>query len=193
MTADAERRGLRREMTALRDGLSDDYRRAQSNAIERIVLTSRLWQDADSVFMYCSVGSEVSTRGLMRHALAQGRALYLPRCEGRGVMHAVRVRSLDALQPGRYGIPEPTGCELMELRPDLCLAPGLAFDRCGGRIGYGGGYYDRFLGNWKPVTAALAYPCQLIGRVPVQAHDMPVDHIITSAGIMPCDERVLYL
>lgn len=180
---------LRRDMRARRDALDADYRREAAQAVTRNVLSCDMWRAARSVFAYCATGSELDTRALIEAALRQGKALYLPRCVRRGEMRLLRVRALSELRPGRFGIPEPAGDEELLGTPDLCLAPGLAFDRAGGRLGYGGGYYDRFLAGARPTVAALAYPCQVIARVPVLAHDAPVDYIITPAGIVPCDER----
>lgn len=184
-----ERARLRRDMAARRDALDEGYRLSASDEMTRLLLASDMWRGAGSVFAYCSVGSEASTRALLRAALDEGKALYLPRCQSGGRMRAVRVRGLSELTPGRFGIPEPMGGEELKGEADLNIVPGLAFDRRGGRLGYGGGYYDRFLSGHRCPAAALAYPCQVIGRVPLEAHDVPVDYIITPAGILTCDER----
>lgn len=180
---------LRREMRARRDALDAQYRAAAARDVAGHVLESGLWRSAGRVFAYCATGSELGTRALLEAALGEGKALYLPRCVRRGEMRLIRVHALGELRPGRFGIPEPVGDEELLGTPDLCLAPGLAFDRAGGRLGYGGGYYDRFLAGARPAVAALAYPCQVIERVPVLEHDAPVDYIITPAGIVSCDER----
>ena len=106
-------------------------------------------------------------------------------------MSARRVTALSQLVPGAYGLPEP-GRDCPEIAPeaiDVVLVPGTAFDAGGGRMGYGGGYYDRFLSANRCTAAALAYECQVIRRVPTEAHDVPMDYIITPAGILTCDER----
>ena len=150
---------------------------------------SGIWLNAQSVFIYYSIGSEVATQRIIDAALKCGKAVYLPRCSKKGEMHAIRIASLDDLKPGMYLIPEPVGTDELQGAPDLTIAPGLAFDRRGGRMGYGGGYYDRFLANANTTAAALAYTCQVIERVPTGAHDAPVNYIITPAGIIACDER----
>ena len=184
-----DRARLRRDMAARRDALDAELRRSASAEIARHLMASGIWRDARSVFAYFAVGSEVQTMALMEAALREGKALYLPRCQSGGRMQAVRVCSLDALIPGRFGIPEPPEGEALEGAPGLCVTPGLAFDAGGGRIGYGGGYYDRFLSADRCTAAALAYECQVIRRVPTEAHDVPMDYIITPEGILTCDER----
>ena len=171
-----------------RDSLSKAEREAESLAIERILTSSDIWLNAQSVFIYYSIDSEVATHGIIDAALKCGKAVYLPRCAEQGEMHAIRIMSLDDLRPGKYFIPEPVGTDELMGAPDLTIVPGLAFDSYGGRMGYGGGYYDRFLANVN-TTAALAYTCQVIERVPTGAHDAPVNYIITPAGIIACDER----
>lgn len=190
MLTDADARAkLRADMRAMRDALDAGERERASKDICRALLASDMWKRAGSVFVYFAVGSEVDTLPLIKAALSDGKALYLPRCVKRGDMRAIRTLSLDELRPGRYGIPEPAGEHELDASPDLCIAPGLAFDIAGGRLGYGGGYYDRYLAKYRPHTAALAYQCQMIASVPVQAHDMRMDNIITPAGIAACDER----
>lgn len=185
-----DRDELRRAMRARRDALDEDYRRLAAREAARHLLASDMWRRASSVCAYCAVDSELDARLIIEAALHAGKALYLPRCARRGEMRMIRTRALSELRPGRFGIPEPAGGEELPGAPDLCLAPGLAFDRAGGRLGYGGGYYDRFLAGARPqFVAALAYPCQVIARVPAMAHDAPVDYIITPAGIISCDER----
>lgn len=148
-----------------------------------------MWRKAQSVFVYCAIGSELPTRGVILAALAQGKAVFLPKCGARGAMRALRIFSVDELKAGRFGIPEPTGDMELNGTPDLCIVPGLAFDAHGGRLGYGGGYYDRFLSRADTTAVALAYAAQVVGHVPVCAHDVPVDYIITPAGLIACDER----
>lgn len=190
MSADAgERRVWRAKMRALRDGLDAAYRTEADRAMAQIALEWSLWRQAGSVFLYCSVGSEAGTAGLIAAALMQGKKVYLPRCVRRGEMKLIRLRNEAELRAGRYGIPEPAGNEEICGIPDLCIVPGLAFDASGARLGYGGGYYDRYLAAAKPVAAALAYPCQMAARLPVCGHDVPVNYIITPAGITACDER----
>ena len=180
---------FRRKMRFKRDSIGEAEREAASLAIERILTSSDIWLNAQSVFIYYSIGSEVATQRIIDAALKCGKAVYLPRCSKNGEMHAIRIASLDDLRPGMYSIPEPIGTDELQGAPDLTIVPGLAFDSYGGRMGYGGGYYDRFLANANTTAAALAYTCQVIERVPTGAHDAPVNYIITPAGIIACDER----
>lgn len=176
-------------MRAVRDSIGEAERGAASRTIEHILTGDDIWRRAQSVFIYYSIGSEVATHGMIESALKDGKAVYLPRCAAQGEMHAIRIYSLSDMRRGMYSIPEPIGTDELQGAPDLSIVPGLAFDRQGGRIGYGGGYYDRFLSNVNTTAAALAYADQVIERVPVEAHDTAVNYIITPAGIIACDER----
>ena len=185
-SASVVRAELRRRARALRDGLPADVRAAEDAAIFTALTTSEHWLRARSVFMYCSVGSEADTLRAARAALSAGKALYMPRCTAPGAMEAVRVLALDALKPGKYGIPEPDGAATARCDDWLVIAPGLAFDRSGNRLGYGGGYYDRFLAGFGGVKIGLAYNCQLEDELPAQPHDVPLSALITPEGIIDC-------
>ena len=153
----------RRQALALRDALPPDLRKRHSGRIARQILSSERWQAARTVFCYVSVGSEVDTRTLLDAALAAGKRLLTPRCRPGGSMDACSLDALTGLCPGRYGIPEPPR-EAPPAAPgeiDLALVPGLAFDRSGGRIGFGCGYYDRFLAQCPAFRVGLCFPEQV--------------------------------
>ena len=184
-----ERAALRRDMLKKRDTADENTRMAQSRDIERLLYSSGIFQRANSIFVYYSIGSEVTTHGIIDYALQCGKSVYLPKCKKGGEMRAISISSKSELKPGKYGIPDPQcGQELTHV-PDLCITPGLAFDARGGRIGYGGGYYDRFIALWHPITVALAYSWQVLESVPMGTHDAPMNYIITPAGLIACDER----
>ena len=127
----------------------------------------------------------------MADALLRGKALALPLCTGPGRMQARRVTDLSRLRPGRYGIPEP-GPDCPELAPetiDLILVPGVAFDPRCGRVGQGGGYYDRFLPLSRALRVGVCPEFALLDRVPVRAHDQRMDAVVTpSATLMMYEE-----
>ncbi|MNC20182.1 5-formyltetrahydrofolate cyclo-ligase family protein [compost metagenome] len=149
--------------------------------------------------------SELDCRPLIAGAWAHGREVLLPRVIAEsGIMSLHAVGSWEELAPGAYGILEPVthagnGQEPEVLRlPDVVFVPGLAFDRKGGRLGYGRGYYDRMQASWQqdsalvlkpPVWIGLAFSHQLVSEVPMDEHDAYMDMLITEEGIFHCREE----
>jgi len=147
---------------------------------------------------YVSFRREVDTWEIMFAALGEGRTLALPRVEPGGRLSLRAVRDpLHELVPGAFGIPEPApSSPLLEPEAvDLVLVPGVAFDRRGYRLGYGGGYYDRLLADMRSpavtarrsspaVAAGLAYDFQIVDELPVGPHDQRVDLVLTERGVL---------
>ncbi len=184
---------LRRETLARRDALDPGVRaRLASIALSRVTALSA-YRRARAVLAYASFGSEFDTRLFLRDVLASGRLLALPRVDRAARRLALHeVRDLDAeLQPGTSGIPEPDSARCRSVAPgeiDFILVPGLVFDRDGGRIGYGAGYYDRLLAAWPapvPPLVAAAFEVQLVPAVPMLAGDRRVDLVVTESGTYP--------
>ena len=189
----AAKAALRREILARRDALDPDARARLSAAVLRRVATLDAFRRARVVLGYASFASELDTRPFLHGVLAAGRALVLPRVERAARRLALhQVRDLDTeLQPGPWGIPEPapTRCRAVSAGEiDFILVPGVVFDRGGGRIGYGGGYYDRLLAAWPeppPPLVAAAFELQVVPAVPVLATDRRVDLVVTESRIYP--------
>ncbi len=187
-----ERDDLRREILRQREALSAEERRKKSRAIG-----VNFWRLADkfrprTIMLYINFRSEVETLEILGQALERGIRVAVP-------LTLVRETRLDAyeitdparqLRPGYCGIPEPDPALALLLSPaeiDLVLLPGSVFDLQGNRLGYGGGYYDRFLANDVPratLRVALAYDLQIVAQVPAQAHDEPLDYLLTETRIV---------
>jgi len=158
----------------------------------------RLWslpefREAKTVFFFISFRSEVDTVPMIRQALAEGKRVCLPFTDPQTKeMVASQVLDLDReLRPGNYGILEPREEFLRPVPPeeiDVVVMPGVAFDCCGRRLGYGGGYYDRFLDRCGPRALRVA-PCfelQLVGEVPCAEHDHRVHVLVTERRVIRC-------
>ncbi|MDR1320475.1 MAG: 5-formyltetrahydrofolate cyclo-ligase [Gracilibacteraceae bacterium] len=178
---------LRKLMSERRNNWPAAERAEKSRSITARVLESTFFAGSKSVFLYMSVGSEVETRDLAEAILAGGRALFVPRIE-KGRMLACRIHSLARdLAPGALGILEPRSSRFA-VSPDvldLILAPGLAFDLAGHRLGYGGGYYDRFLPRRRPDAAlgGLAFSFQILPAVPCEPHDQKLACLVSENSI----------
>lgn len=182
---------LRRQIIARRNSLARATREEKSAVITRRVLELPCWQKARLIMCYVSFGSEVLTHPLIRAALSQGKRVTVPMCipEGRRLLASEVLDFPGDLQPGTWGILEPRPETLRPVNPgdiDLVLVPGVAFDHAGNRLGYGGGYYDRFLASLRPgaLAIALAFAEQIVADVYPEVHDRPVDMVITDQEII---------
>lgn len=178
---------LRKEVLAQRDALSDKSRKFKNEKILHLLTENSIYQKAEQLLSFVSFGSEVDTYGIIKDALQQKKEVYCPRVEGEELIF-YQIFGMDDLQPGYRGILEPIDGlkKWIPTEKVLLLLPGTVFDREKNRIGYGKGFYDRFLEKQgsRLVTAALAFSVQIADRVPAEAHDCKAQCIITEAGII---------
>ncbi len=182
-----EKAALRRELLARRDAVPQ--REEKSRAVGDGVLALPAYQKARQVLLYLSKGSEVDTWEVFARAVAEGKEVYAPRClDGEGTMGFFQVTSPQELLQGRFGLwePDPRRCAPWRRREGaLCLVPGIAFDRQGYRLGYGKGYYDRFLAVFSGTAAGLCFRELALERLPRGPQDRRVDVLVTEAGVLP--------
>jgi 5-formyltetrahydrofolate cyclo-ligase len=186
-----DRDAIRQQLIQRRDALSPSARLAKSDAVWKRLVEFPAFQAADAAFFYVTHGSEVDTTLMRRMARALGMRVAAPRSDpGDHSMAFHWLDSEDALVPGAYGILQP---ELSTPRAELgegvvVLVPGVAFDARGNRVGFGGGYYDRWLaGPGRGLrTVGLAFDEQLVGSVGVLPHDRPVDGLVTDLRTYDC-------
>ena len=185
------KRALRRTILAERDRLPEAERTAMSASIVERVMAIPELRDARTVMAFWSFGSEVDTQPLIERLQASGRHVALPRIEGRDVV-PVAYATGDPLSETSFGAMEPvSGRRLDPAELDLVVVPGVAFDRGGGRVGYGAGFYDRFLRTVRDdaFTVAVAFGMQVVERVPEGGADRRVDAIVTEREVIRSDER----
>ena len=183
---------LRKTILQFRDALTIAERREKSRRITSRVISCEEFQNADRYLMFSSFRSEVDTTELLRQALRTQKPVYLPRVSGKE-MRFYQVASIEELESGYQGILEPKENIQRKFVPlqdkkIFVLVPGAVFDREGGRIGYGGGFYDKFLNHLEGeiphenlCKLAVAYECQIIenGKILKEFHDVSPDYIIT--------------
>lgn len=183
---------LRKQYLTLRKQLADKFRKDQ--AIFQNLIGWEGYRKAPWLLLYLSTEEEVDTTRILEEALSQGKAVYAPVCraEEEGKMDFYRVRSSGLLAPGAYGILEPPREEPMpgQLPPgSLCLMPGLAFDQKGCRLGYGKGYYDRFLQRGQVLAAGLCYEALFVQNLPEGPFDQRVEAVITEKSFYKLRDR----
>ena len=179
---------IRSEYKNIRGSVSEDERRACDGRIRAFILGSMSYRFSRRILTYCSFGSEPDTLVFAEKALSDGKALYMPKTYKGGVMKFFRVYDLGTLKKGNFGVYEPDEGEEYDFSGDgvdLCIVPGLCFDKTGCRIGYGKGYYDRFLSKFKGISAGIAYSkCVTNDPLPFEKrYDKHVDLLITERGI----------
>ena len=180
-----DKSGLRREMIKKRYLISQREREEWDRSILNQVFSSEYYIKSSVIFIYVSYNGEVDTHKLIMHALSDGKIVCVPRVISRSAgMEAVPIKGFDDLVSGAYGILEPQK-EIPAASPqsiDFAIVPGVAFSGTGERLGYGGGFYDRYLKLLKPsaVRAALAYSLQIVDNIPMEPQDERVSMIFTN-------------
>jgi 5-formyltetrahydrofolate cyclo-ligase len=179
---------IRQAVLTARANLGEPVRTEKSMLIQNKVRALPEYLAAASPMLFMNFRDEVETTGLAEDVLARGKRLILPYCAPDGILLPAVVRDLGSLVTGKWGIREPRGEGLVQAEVaeiDFVLVPGAAFDLSGNRLGYGVGYYDRFLELLSPAVSrvAVAFACQLILEVPVEAHDKKISCLITEEKI----------
>ena len=175
---------LRKEMKYKRDNIDKNDKIIKDNIIKEKLKETKFYKNSRNIFIYLGFGSEIDTKLYIKEFLDEGKNVFVPRIDD-DIMEAVKIDSLSNLVKNKYGILEPScnlECNISNCNDiDLIIVPGLAFDITGGRIGYGGGYYDKYLegGFINVLKVALAYDFQVIENVPTDKYDIRVDYIIT--------------
>ncbi len=185
MSADT-RQEMRKQVLAKRDLLGVRDRYEKSAAITEKILSLPGMDSWKTLFVYVNFRSEVETLQLIQRCLEQGKQVVVPLVDPtQSTMIALQVTDLEQdLQPGYFDIPEPDPAKTSRVEGkeiDAVILPGSVFDTEGGRLGYGGGYYDRFLVNDAPQACriGLAFEMQLVGAVPLEPHDQRLDYLVT--------------
>lgn len=180
------KREIRRRIRQKRLELSDADWARDTERIALTVFRHPWFLCGKELYLYVDHGREAGTCLIMEEAFRRGKNVWVPRVEGKS-MHFYRIRSREELRPGSYGILEPVGSEAADGGEGLMLMPGVAFDERRGRVGYGGGYYDRYLeAHPKLRTMGLAFEFQVLPEVPWGEHDIRPSVLVTEKRVI-CD------
>jgi 5-formyltetrahydrofolate cyclo-ligase len=180
---DENKKQIRKDILSLRNALPKTELEAMSRNICGRFTRLPVVENCASVMIFLSFGSEINTDYIIEWLWEKQKKVLVPLCKPEArEMDIIPITTFDDLEPGYFGIREPK----RDLRPpvdkeaiDLVVVPAVAFDRRGYRVGYGGGYYDRFLAGMDVPRIGLAFSCQIIPEAPVDQYDLAVQGIVT--------------
>jgi len=181
-----EKRMIRREILLKRSEIPLEQRKLADMVIADRIIGHQWFYRAEILLGFVNYDSEISTKEILEEALLKGKKLFLPKIE-KDTMVFYRIQSMDDLAEGYKGIPEPKGdteafdYELYKDYRMLMLMPGVAFDIYGNRMGYGKGFYDRFLADkelLQTYSIGIGYKCQQVDRLPVDEYDIKPYQVI---------------
>lgn len=165
---------------------------SKASAAADILLECNKIAAADTILLYASFGSELGTGYLIDKLLSLKKKIACPKCYDNGIMKFYYISSPDSLKPGKYGIPEPDESNDTPEITDrtVCIVPGLAFTETGIRLGYGGGFYDRFTAVFpKLYTIGFTYEELLVAELPALSHDLRVNAVVTEERMVYCSGK----
>lgn len=182
---------FRKETLAKRGKLGKDEHKIFSNKIIESVINSNFYKNAKTIMTFISFGDEVDTQNFIKYAIRDNKNIVVPiTIPETKELKVSKVNNFNELEEGFYNILTPKEEFIRYMDPneiDLILVPGVTFDRDGYRVGYGGGYYDRFLSKLdKVITIGIAFDLQVTNKVPRESFDIPVDYIYTEKEIIKC-------
>jgi 5-formyltetrahydrofolate cyclo-ligase len=184
---------LRAKYRAIRKALTPQEKREKDELIFRQIIQSRYYQQAETLICFVSTAIEIDTHRLIHHAWRQGKRVAVPKClDDRGRMRFYYIRSLEDLEKARFSLwePDPSRCEaLRTYENSICIVPGFSFDPYGFRLGYGKGYYDRFLSKYSEIKIGICYNNCVAPALPHGRYDVPVNYLFTEKYVKKIQER----
>ncbi len=176
---------LRKELIEKRKKITD--REVKDGKITAFVTSLEKYKAADKLLVYVNLDGEINTEPLINSALDSGKIVAVPYCEDKhGKMSFYIINSLSQLTVGTFGVREPDinfNKRLEDFENSIIIVPGVSFNRDGHRLGYGGGYYDRFLENFGGTSIGLCYDEMICNTIPLEEHDIAVNFLITDKSI----------
>lgn len=175
---------IRQQIKQKTEKLSTRYLRDSEEEIQKQILMLPEFKRAETVFCYISVGKEVSTELILTECFRQGKRVGVPLCTAPGIMEVRQITCMDQLEHGIYGLMEPKrNTPIVEKREiDLGIIPCISADFCGKRLGYGAGYYDRYLSDTEFLKVVLCRKELLWEEIPTDSYDVPMDLVVTEKG-----------
>lgn len=173
-----------------RKALDPELKKSYDEAICKRFLDLASYRYAKTILVYSHIKGEIDINPIILDALSKGKKVAFPRCCDDNTMVFHYVNDLSELTPGKMGIPEPSkdapiyNVKESYTEPAICFVPALVYDKEGYRIGYGGGYYDRYLNIFKGSRMGLIYKDFILNKVPRGKYDLAVDALVTEKGVV---------
>lgn len=195
-----EKRRIRKNVLALRDAMMPAVREEKSSRIIKRLFKTEAYRRANVILAYVNYQSEVITTALIKHSLADRKLVFAPKVAGDD-MYFYRITGMNCLEEGYRGILEPSGNEIFKekiffenSKNILMIMPGSVFDEKRHRIGYGKGFYDRYLMRMEELgitihTVALCFECQMLQNIPYGIHDRKPDFVLTEKRLIGVKEN----
>jgi len=176
-----EKKQLRNEVMKRIGELSKEYILEADRKIHKKITNLKEYKEANTIFCFVNTENEINTRDIIENALKCGKRVGVPKCIGKGIMEVYEIKGYSSLNNGKYGILEPkVGCPLIKPEEiDLAIIPCVSCDREGYRLGYGGGFYDRYLANANFSTVVICREKILCDYIPRDDYDIKIDIVIT--------------
>ena len=183
---------LRAEYKQIRAEMTEAERSMRDEKVCNAIISLASYRFAKTVLMYAPTGNEIDVSPVARHAIKTGKRIAYPVCnvEEHSMVFKI-VSSPEELTAGSYSIPEPpeSAETLTDLSDSICIVPGLVYDKEGYRVGYGKGYYDRFLSTYRCTKLGIVYSDFILSEVPRGRFDRRVDILVTERGIKFADKQ----
>lgn len=182
-----DKKSIRKKILDIRENIKEDTKSELDKLIFNYLINNEIYKNAKRIFIYVSYKNEVDTKNIIRYSLSEKKQIYVPKTfKEEKSMKAININSLDELIVDNYSILEPKVVDKnhKEVEFDLIIMPAVSFDKKGNRIGYGAGYYDRYISklDYDIIKIGLAYDFQIVHNIDSEEHDVKVDYIITNKG-----------
>jgi 5-formyltetrahydrofolate cyclo-ligase len=173
-----EKKEIRKELISKRKQLTAEEVVTKSSLICNKIIDSELYQKSSVIYCYSAINNEVNLSELIEHAFIHNKAVALPRVENNEMSFHI-IKSFDELKAGYYNILEPQK-KIPAPQADLIIVPAVAFTKDGNRLGYGGGFYDRYLEKNNIYSIGVCYDFQILEQIPTMKHDKKINKIISN-------------
>ncbi len=181
-----DKKTIRKKLKAMRNAFTVEQVESSSRAVCEAILTSQIYQQANTILAYLAFGNELNIDSVLSQALADGKRVAVPNIISKTEFEAVLLQNMQDFAYDRYGI-RSVPAPVVNVSPeqlDLILVPGVAFGRDGSRMGMGAGYYDRYMAQApQAIRMGLAYEALLQNNLPCDEYDMKVQYLISESGL----------
>lgn len=188
-----EKNDLRIKYKTIKENISPEDKRKRDEYIFNRLTECQHYKEAGTVLCFVSTDVEINTHRIISHSLKLGKKVAVPRCTDKlGNMKFYLISSFSDLEKGLYGLLEPNTKKCRVFTDDansICIIPGFAFDAKGYRVGFGKGFYDRFLKNYSGIKLGICYNECIVNKIPSGRYDIASDYIITEKYIITCKKN----